>query len=194
MATLLGKKPKETFPLLIKFSTDHVDDQELRLMEDGNGNPLPLKLSATSLELGGQRWPITPPEIGSVLIAGSNNQLSWGKASSGGVESLQSLATDGAILQLPNYSDGLNYDVTLTQATQIILPELVDIEESIVLAITIKIKQTTNGAITWSGGERQVTFDDPSITPAGAGKTTIYSFVYYSGASEWLGGVIWRQV
>lgn len=194
MATLLGKKPKETFPLLIKFSTDHVDDQELRLIEDGNGNPLPLKLSATSLELAGQLWPMSTPAIGSVLIAGSNNQLSWGKASGGGVEALQSLESTGATLQLPNHSDGLNYDVTLSQATQIILPELIDLGDAIVLAITIKIKQTTNGAITWSGGDRSVVFDDPSITPAGAGKTTIYSFVYYSGASEWLGGVIWRQV
>lgn len=53
MATLTGNKPKDTYKGLIKT----IDSQEVSgdvQLSDGNGNPLPISVSATDVRVNGQ--------------------------------------------------------------------------------------------------------------------------------------------
>lgn len=194
MATLLGNKPKDTFPLLLKFG-ESGDGTELRFIEDGNGVSAPLKMSSTTLELSGVLWPTNAAPVGGVMVVGANNAASWVRSNLlYGLEENQKLTSSGPTLALPAFVNGFNYEVTLSRATQITLPSVADVVSGSVLAITVKIKQTEDFAVTWNGNGKTITFDDPDYSAIGANKTAIFSFIYYGGNADWLGGLIWKQV
>lgn len=193
MASLIGRKPNESFQELLKLS--EAGGTGLISLEDGAGNTLPLRISNDKLEFCGAVWPTVAPSKGTVAIAGDNGVLSWKTFSSLlGLEKNQ-VVSPATNVTLASFDNGFNYSVTTGVNMNLVLPSISTLTTGDVVAITVRVNQTADTAITWGAQDgKSIIFADPTDALAGSGKTTIFSFVYYGGSSAWLGGIIWKQV
>jgi hypothetical protein len=88
MSTLYGRTPSTTYPELLKLNHDGGGlDTILRDVEDGDGQPSPLKLAVDKISLHGQIWPSSGSQTGKVLkVTSSANTLEWGTVSTNEID------------------------------------------------------------------------------------------------------------
>lgn len=76
MSTLRGRTVESSFNELLKIRATGLT-AELVDVEDGEGNPSPIKLSTTTVALNGLAWPTDGANPGKILAVQSSGVLSW---------------------------------------------------------------------------------------------------------------------
>lgn len=194
MAGLTGRRPLDTFPELLKL-TQARDGDGFILVEDGLGNPTPLRLSSNGVEIAGVGYPVGAPNSnGKVLSTTSSGTGSWVYGVPG-FESYQKPNIAGGVVNLVEPHTASNYSIDISGSTTVNLPSMASYDSNALVSITVKVKQlTTTASIQWVGaGGENIVFDSRYNSLAGVGKITIFSFIYYKGEGQWLGNVIWSQ-
>lgn len=197
MAGLKGRLPKETFSELLKLTgnVDPENNESLILVEDGDGNALPLRISPSKIEIGGVLWPESlHDDLGTVLMLGPNGTSRWAPVMHG-YEKFQAAAVSSGVATLPEPSASTNYLVSgVTGAVRINLPAIPTTKEGSLISISVRLNQTGTATITWATPDgKTVNLADDGYELSGVGLPTVFCFTHYVGTTDWLGGIIWAK-